>query len=271
MSRSTKFRTLVGTAVVATSALLTLGFAATSALASPAGVTPTPCPTPSIQHFSGVSPTPDQGLPTCTPTPCPTSTGIQHFSSVNPNDGNCPTPEPCPTATQPQVFAPTVSPTNCPTPPPVVNPLRPERFVTQYALAVIGGVPTVLLNRTVASGPVSGTGSSVQVSNTLNRFNLPGVFRQVNVLHTGIINPNINLTACTASVEQLGRWAFAGGTGPFVRATGSGLFVEDLQAVFPQIRGVCSLSLIAGNPLLQNRIQPTYVSFEVAGAGNARV
>ena len=181
-------------------------------------------------------------------------------------------PTPCPTPTI-RTFTPAVNPTDTPT----VNPtgtcpprhrLQRETFIVQ--LAQVGS--TVLLNRVAATGPVSGIGSDVQLSDTFDRFQLPSVFRQVNVPHTGIAVPAVDLRLCTASVTQVGLWRFAGGTGLFRFARGSGLYQLVGQWWFPRLRnGLCSLLFLRGNPLLQNRIQPTYQTVSVVGTGSARI
>ena len=76
-------------------------------------------------------------------------------------------------------------------------------------------------NRVIATGPVFGTGSLdlAAQTNTFDRFNLPGFFRSVNVPHTGLSLPSVNLRLCTASVVQVGLWRFNRGTGLFRNAS----------------------------------------------------
>lgn len=233
-----KLRTLA----VAFAASATVALSAGTALAT---TNPVPTPTRTIG----------------TPNPCPT---IRTFAPTNgPTDNPFGSPGDQPTISP--NFG--VTPTNCPTPPPVVNPLRTERFVVQYA--AVGLTP--FLNRVVATGPVFGTGSNTQISNTQNRFDLPNVLRDVNVLNTGIAFPTINLRTCTASVDQNGIWVFNRGTGAFRNASGNGVFNLDGQWTFPFRGNVCSLSFVRGNPLLQRLITPTFTSIQVTGVGSARV
>ena len=218
--------------------------------------------------FAGDHPTP---TPTVTVTPPPVVT-----------------PQTC--ITRPVTFAPAVSPGDgsptdatlsawhggTPTPEPtrpVVNPqrCRPETFVAQ--LTALGS--TVVQNRVIATGPVSGTGSLdlPAQTNTFDRFRLPGLFRAVNVPHDGLAFPNVDLRLCTASVTQVGLWRFAGGPffSLFRHAIGNGTYQLVGQWVFPRLRsGVCSLLFLRGNPILQNRIQPVYTSIQVWGTGLAR-
>ena len=165
----------------------------------------------------------------------------------------------------------TIEPSRTITPRPTINPQRcaPERFVVQ--LTQLGSA--VVQNRVIASGPVFGTGSDdlAASTNTFDRFNLPAFFRSVNVRHTGIGTPTVNLALCVASINQLGRWSFNGGQGLFRNAIGNGNYLLTGQWVFPTLRdGTCSLRLIRGNPLLQNRIQPRYTNLQVWATGLAR-
>jgi hypothetical protein len=249
---------MLAAAGVAAASMVTLG--TTAALAgtnptSPPTGQPTPCSTRTI------SPTvsPNFGIPCPTPTPpvrpnpCPTVT-------VNPLAGDSGYPSDNPTIS-PNFGIP---PTDCPTPPPVINPLRTERFVVlENSLG---------LNFVRATGPVAGTGSTLQLSNTLDRFSLPGILRRVNVPHTGIGVPVINLRTCTASLDQNGLWAFAGGPlgSIFRNAIGNGVFNLDGQWTFPFRGSTCSLAFVVGNPLLQHLIAPTYYSLQVTGVGTAR-
>ena len=165
--------------------------------------------------------------------------------------------------------SPTVSPSIgiVPTPAPAPR-LQRETFIVQLAQAG----STVLLNRVAATGPVSGVGSDDQLSNTFDRFRLPGLLRSVNVPHTGIAAPSVDLRTCTASLVQVGLWRFAGGTGLFRFARGNGLYQLVGQWWFPRLRnGACSLLFLRGNPLLQHRIQPTYQTVSVVGTGSARI
>jgi hypothetical protein len=234
---------------VAAASCMTVGLGAASASA---GVTPSP--SPSFTHTFTPPPRPvpqtcNQRPITFTPTDTPTDQGSPIALSAW--HGNTPTPEPTR---------------------PVVNPLRcsPEQFVLQQT--TVGNVVTQ--NRVIANGPVFGTGSDdlgVQ-TNTFSRFSLPGLLRRVNVPHTGIAFPSVNLALCVASVNQLGVWRFAGGPvgSLFRNSIGNGTYLLTGQWVFPTIRGVCSLRLIRGNPILQNRIQPRYSNIQVWATGLAR-
>ena len=207
--------------------------------------------------FAGVTPTP---TPTFTRTPPPV-----------------PAPQSC-APTRPITFAPIASPADGlqpaarhdhPTPPPVVNPqCSPEQFVAQ--ITALGNL--VVQNRVIASGPVFGTGSLdlPAQTNTFDRALLPVLGRSVNLLHTGIGTPSINLPLCVATVNQLGVWRFAGGRGVFRRAIGNGTFLLTGQWVFPTVRGVCTLRFLRGNPLLQNRVLPRYTNIQVWATGLAR-
>ena len=55
---------------------------------------------------------------------------------------------------------------------------------------------------------------------------LPGLFRSVNVRHTGIGAAVVtrNLPTCSITVAENGIWRFAGGTGLFRNAIGNGVF-----------------------------------------------
>ena len=164
---------------------------------------------------------------------------------------------------------PSGQPTVTPTPPVATPRCAPEKFVAQ--VTTVGNVVTQ--NRVVANGPVFGTGSldlPVQ-TNTFDRFRLPGLFRAVNVPHAGILFPAIYPNLCAVSVTQLGVWRFNGGPvfSLFRHAIGNGTYLLTGQWVFPTIRGICSLRFIAGNPLLQNRINPTYSNIQVVGVGLA--
>jgi hypothetical protein len=209
-----------------------------------------------------------------TPTPTPT-----HTRPV-------PTPQSCDQSGRPITFAPTVSPTDevsttdeasplgrvHPSDQPTVNPqvrCRPESF--NIALVLAGN--SVITNYARFTGPVAGTGSDdLNVStNTSDRFSLPGPGQRVNLLHTGIPFPSVNLRTCTAAVIQLGLWRFNGGPAfsVFRNAIGNGTFRLAGLWHFPNIRGVCSLALIRGNPLLQNRINPDFTVIGVRGTGVA--
>jgi hypothetical protein len=252
MFQSTKLRVLAAASIAAASLSLT-ALGATSAFAgqTPGTGNPTPCPTSTWQS-NGQQP---DGRNCPTPAPCPTVT-------INPLAGDNGSPSDNPTGNPTPNFG--IPPTNCPTPPPVINPLRTERFVVlENSLG---------LNFVRATGPVAGTGSTLAVSNTLDRFSLPGLLRRVNVPHTGIGFPTINLRTCTASLDQNGLWAFAGGPlgSIFRNAIGSGVFNLDGQWTFPFRGSTCSLAFVAGNPLLQRLIAPTYYSLQVTGVGTAR-
>lgn len=238
---------------VAAASFVMLGLGAASASA---GVTPTPTPTRTF------TPPPVVNPQTCTSRPITFAPTGPPADQVTPTDGTL----------QPAARGglPTGQPTDHKTPPPVVNPQRctPEQFVTQ--LTAVGNV--VVQNRVIANGPVSGTGSLdlVAQTNTFDRLRLPAFFRSVNVNHTGIGFPAINLSLCVASVNQLGVWRFNGGQGLFRNAIGNGTFLLTGQWVFPTIRGVCSLRFIGGNPILQNRIMPRYTNIQVWATGLAR-
>ena len=216
-----------------------------------------------------------------TPTPVPTPT-----HTIRP-PVPVPTPQNC--NQRPITFAPTAGPTDevSPTddgtlqtlkpvdhrtPPPVVNPqvrCRPESF--NIALVLAGN--SVITNYAKFTGPVFGTGSDdLNVStNTSDRFSLPGPGQRVNLLHTGIPFPSVNLRTCTAAVVQLGLWRFNGGPvfSIFRNAIGNGTFRLVGLWHFPNIRGICSLALIRGNPLLQNRVNPDFTVIGVRGTGVA--
>lgn len=239
-----KFRMLAVAGVMAAS-MVTLG--AGTALA---GDTPTPEPTVTVNPV---------------PAPRTCDVRVRTFTPPGAPDQSLPGDQPSVDQGLPSHVRPTVTPT--------VNPQRrcsPEQFLVQ--LTALGN--TVVQNRVIASGPVAGTGSDdLAVStNIFDRFRLPGLLRRVNVDHTGISFPSINLPLCVASVNQLGVWRFNGGPAGsvFRNAIGNGRFLLTGQWVFPTIRGVCSLSLIRGNPLLQNRIQPRYTNIQVWATGFAR-
>lgn len=193
-----------------------------------------------------------------------------------------PVPAPQTCATRPVTFTPAASPAGevstaayrgHPTPAPTVNPQRrcaPETFLSQFT--ALGS--TVVQNRVIAAGPVFGNGSldlPAQTS-TFDRFRLPAFFRTVNVPHTGIAFPSIDLRLCAVSVNQVGLWRFARGTGLFRNAIGNGSYLLTGQWVFPRLRnGLCSLLFIRGNPILQNRIQPAYTNIQVWANGLARI
>ena len=242
-----RFRALAVAGVMAAS-MVTLGAATASA-----GVTPTP--TPTYTHTPPPVPAPQTCAPVRPVTFAPVVT---------------PTAEVSPTGA---TLQPDVKYGHTPTPPPVVNPLRctPEQFVFQ--LTALGS--TIVQNRVIAAGPVRGTGSSnlALQTNTFDRFRLPGVFRAVNVPHTGIAFPAVNLALCTASVTQIGLWRFAGGPlfSIYRHAIGNGTYQLMGQWVFPRTRsGICTLALLPGNPILQNRVQPTYTNIQVWATGLAR-
>jgi hypothetical protein len=238
---------------VAAASCMMVGLGSTAAFAG------TPTPEPSVTETFTPPPRP---APTCAPTrPITFAPTVSPTDEVSPTDG---------LSSQPDLR--TVSPTGKPTDHqrPVVNPLRcsPEQFVAQ--ITALGS--TVVQNRVIASGPVFGTGSddlSLQ-TNTRDVFDLPGFFRSVNVDHTGLAFPSIDLRLCVASVNQLGLWRFNRGTGLFRNAVGNGTFLLTGQWVFPTIRGVCSLRFLRGNPILQNRITPRYTNIQVWATGLAR-
>ena len=228
--------------------------------AASAGVTPSP--SPSVSHTFTPPPRP-------VPQSCDRVRPITFAPTVNPSDEVSPTDG---LSSQPDLRTVSPSPTytHTQTPPPVVNPLRctPEQFVAQ--VTALGS--TVVQNRVIANGPVFGTGSLdlPAQTNTFDRALLPVFGRSVNIRHTGIAFPVINLPLCAVSVNQLGLWRFNGGQGLFRHAIGNGTFLLTGQWVFPVIRGVCSLRFLSGNPLLQNRIQPRYTNIQVWATGLAR-
>ena len=156
----------------------------------------------------------------------------------------------------------------------MVNPqtrCRPENF--NISLTIAGN--SVITNYARFRGPVAGTGSDdLNVStNTFDRFSLPGPGQRVNLQHTGVPFPSVNLNTCTAAVVQLGLWRFAGGPvfSVFRHAIGNGTFRLVGLWHFPSIRGVCTLRFIGGNvnPLLQNRYNPDFTVIGVRGQGVA--
>lgn len=186
--------------------------------------------------------------------------------SVSPNFGG--QPSPCPTPIR------TISPNDqqqfgqgdrnrcAPTPVPVRRVRqRPESF---NVLITSTGI-----NYVRATGPVSGLGSDSSVSDTFDRFNLPTSSDRVNVLHTGTAMPTLDLRGCNATLTQTGAWAFAGGTGVDLHATGHGTFTLVELAHFGTIRGQCALRFVRGNALTQQRINPDFVAVAVHGSGVA--
>lgn len=231
-----KFRALAVASVMAAS-MVTLGAGAASA-----GVTPTPTPT-----FTRTPP--PVVNPNCSQRP---------ITFISPGDQASATDEASPLGRVHPSGNPTVNPQRC----------SPEQFVAQ--VTALGNL--VVQNRVIANGPVAGTGSLdlPAQTNTFDRALLPALGRSVNIDHTGIAFPRINLPLCAVSVNQLGLWRFNGGRGVFRRAIGNGTFLLTGQWVFPTIRGVCSLRFIRGNPLLQNRITPRYTNIQVWATGLAR-
>lgn len=243
---------------VAAASCMTVGLGAASASA---GVTPSP--SPSYTHTQSPPPRP-------VPQSCDrTGRPITFAPTVNPNDVS-------PTdglSSQPDLRTVTPSPTytHTQTPPPVVNPLRctPEQFVAQ--ITALGS--TVVQNRVIANGPVFGTGSLdlPAQTNTFDRALLPVFGRSVNIRHTGILPGavSVNLPLCAVTVNELGVWRFNRGQGLFRNAVGNGNFLLTGQWVFPNVRGICSLRFIRGNPLL-SRVTPRYTNIQVWATGLAR-
>jgi hypothetical protein len=160
-----------------------------------------------------------------------------------------------------------------PTPTPVrtIEPrvrCRPEHFNLAEVLAG-PNLGTVITDYVAATGPVSGVGSDdlAASTNTFDRFILPG--GNVNVQHTGITFPAVNLGTCTAVAVQVGLWRFNGGSGINRFAVGNGIFRLALLAHFPSIRGTCVLQFLRGNPLLQHRVSPDFLTVAVHGDGVA--
>jgi hypothetical protein len=254
-----KFR-LVAATLLASASLLTLGSTAAFASSTP---NPDPHPTPCVTHTEDNSDFGSYGNDCRTPNPCPTHivtpAGLPTgYPTDDPTYGPNGLPTGGPTIT-PNFGVP---PTNCPTPAPVRvrDRERPEVF---NVLLGSGGT-----NWADAIGPVAGIGTDTQVSNTDDTLNL-GAGR-VRTLHTGIPFPAIDLASCIVTVTQHGLWTFNGGTGPDLNAIGNGNFNLAGVWVFPRLRGVCELSLIRGNPLLQNRVAPVAWAVYVHGEGMAR-
>ena len=240
--------------------------------AASAGVTPSPVPTqipvdPSPCQFDshGPSVNPQFGRDCSTPQPVPTVRSCDRIRFIEPQDGQFGRPAPEATAELSAKYFRHGEPT----PQPTINPLvrcRPEQF--NVAQVWVGPrLLTVIANYAQAFGPVNGVGSDTQISNTLDRLNLNT--GRVNLRHTGIASPIVNTGNCTASLLQFGTWRFNGGTGLNLRAIGNGTYRLALLAHFPNIRGVCSLSFLSGNPLLQNRVSPDFLSVAVHGNGVA--
>jgi hypothetical protein len=262
-----KFR-LVAATLLASASLLTLGSTAAFASSTP---NPDPHPTPCVTHTEDNSDFGSYGNDCRTPNPCPT-----HIVTPAGLPTGYPTDHPTGYPTDDPSYGPNglptggptitpnfgVPPTNCPTPAPVRvrDRERPEVF---NVLLGSGGT-----NWADAIGPVAGFGTDTQVSNTDDILNL-GAGR-VRTLHTGIPFPAIDLASCIATVTQHGLWTFNGGTGPDLNAIGNGNFDLAGVWVFPRLRGVCELSLIRGNPLLQNRVAPVAWAVYVHGEGMAR-
>lgn len=187
------------------------------------------------------------------PTPCPTQT-IQPVTTAYVN--------PQPTCTPTVTPLPTVTPTVTPTPRPV---FRPEFFRLRL---------TRFSNSVQAFGPVFGFGSDVIITPTFDRFLLPNVFNRVNVLHAPLPFPRISFRSCSVTAFQFARWAFAGGTGRNLGASGFGNYTLFASATYPRLRGVCSLRfLVPGvNPLTNTNpfVQPRTLVINVNGSGLAR-
>jgi hypothetical protein len=235
---------------VAAAALL--GIAALGLTAGPAFAGGTPGPSPSVSPNFGVPP---PVVRSCERdirgvSPHATSTDTIGLTARITHAGN-PTPEP----TQ---FGNPRDRVRC----------RPEHF--NIALVLAGNnLQNVITNYAAATGPVSGTGTDDSVSDTLDRLNLPSPADRVNLRHTGIPFPLVNLTNCTVAVLQNGNWTFNGGRGINRFAIGNGTFHLALLAHFPSIRGTCVLSFLRGNPLLQNRVSPDFLWVAVHGDGLA--
>lgn len=166
-----------------------------------------------------------------------------------------------PTPTAP-VILPTNSPPSAnflPVPTPTITPTvapRPETFAIQ--LNSLG------TNFARATGPVNGTGSDVQVNTFLDRLRLPNAANRVNLFHPSLPAPSINLSTCTATYNQTAPWAFAGGTGVNLHATGSGTYRLAALFAFPKRAGVCSITPFGINPL-----RSVFWSVAVYGTGTA--
>jgi hypothetical protein len=263
-----KFR-LVAATLLASASLLTLGSTAAFASSTP---NPDPHPTPCVTHTDDNSDFGSYGNDCRTPNPCPTTHIVTPYTVPTGYPTDHPTGYPTDDPTYGPNGLPTgrptitpnfgVPPTNCPTPAPVRvrDRERPEQF---NVLEGSGGT-----NWADAIGPVAGVGTDTQVSNTDDTLNL-GAGR-VRTLHTGIPFPAIDLASCIATVTQHGLWTFNGGTGADLNAIGNGNFNLAGVWVFPRLRGVCELSLIRGNPLLQNRVAPVAWAVYVHGEGMAR-
>lgn len=231
--------------------------------AASAGVTPSPSPT----QLGGTD-------HTCEATPI--------HGQINPNFGrDCnPRPVPVPRNCIQVRVQPYATPSaelsakityvgNKPTPQPTINPrvnCRPEHFNIAQAWAG-PHLGTVIANYAAATGPVNGTGSDTQLSNTRDRLNL-GSGRVV-LNHNGIGSPIVNTSNCTASLLQFGTWNFNGGTSLNAHAVGNGTYRLALLAHFPNVRGTCALNLLSGNPLLQRHVSPDFLSVAVHGDGLA--
>lgn len=99
-------------------------------------------------------------------------------------------------------------------------PLHSESFSISISTADPAGT-------VVAHGAVSGHGTITDPSPTLAVLHLTGGRHgagTVNVWHTAEPAPVVNHRTCIATVNERGRWAFAGGTGADLGAAGSGRF-----------------------------------------------
>lgn len=130
--------------------------------------------------------------------------------------------------------------------------LQPQSFVitmTAHSSTVYG------------SGPIHGTGTDTQKSNTLDVF----AFRNgsVNVRHTSVANakPKINYRTCTSTVSASGSWLITGGTNAYRHATGAGTFrfTEFTVLARNHKTGQCNL-----------KAQPLSVTGRVTATGRAQ-
>lgn len=243
-----------------------------------AGVVPDPSPVPT--QFGGNPCQIDGHGPSVNPQfgvdgrgcPRPTPRSCDRIRFVQPTDGGSGYPgRPAPEASV-ALTAKITHTGNVPTPRPTIDPrvrCLPEHFNVAEVLAG-PNLSTVVADYAAATGPVSGVGTDnlATQTNTFDRFDLP--LGHVNVRHTGIANPIRNINNCTVSELQFGVWSYNGGTLAYRNAIGNGTFRLALLAHFPVLRnGVCSLQLLSGNPLLQHRISPDFLSVAVHGDGVA--
>lgn len=264
--------------LLATAAAMTMGLSIATASAASAGVTPSPAPS---QQFGGTNHTceatpfgtasPQFGRGDCTPRPVPVQRDCARQIRIVPRDVPSPEPTYALSAKITHHDDPSPAPSQQfglnPRPRPVQLRCAPEHFNVAQAWAG-PGLSTVIANYAAATGPVNGTGSDTQLSNTRDRLNL-GSGRVV-LNHNGIGSPIVNTSNCTAGLLQFGTWNFNGGTGLNAHAVGNGTYRLALLAHFPNVRGICALNLLSGNPLLQHRVSPDFLTVAVHGDGLAR-